>query len=138
MSRAVILSTFVAAAVAAMLAAPAFGTGAPPSEPRFVGEAKNELPFTRPVGDPPTIVVSARDGFAWRDGAIGALAGGGLGLAAGAVAAARRSRRARVSAPALLTALEAVPPTGASASWASLAAHEETVASPGADPAGSA
>jgi hypothetical protein len=134
MSRRRILTTLALLGTAAALAGPALADRTGPTDgPTFIGEAKNELPFTRPVEEPQTIVVRPAAGFAWRDGAIGAAAG--LGLAAvmgGALAAARRSRRRRtVVLGAALAALPLVLPQMASASgtWAYVWADDATAAS---------
>ena len=41
---------------------------------------RNELPSTRPVGQPATIVVRGSSGFSWTDGAIGLVAGLGIAI----------------------------------------------------------
>ena len=96
MSRSRILTALATAGAAAALAAPASGAAEPAvTGPVFIGEAKNELPFTRPVEQPDTIVLRQDQGFVWRDGALGALAGVGLAAAgAGSLALRRRSKLA--------------------------------------------
>jgi hypothetical protein len=44
------------------------------------GEPKNEPPFTRPVAEGATIVLRDKNGFAWLDAAVGAIAGLGIAL----------------------------------------------------------
>ena len=60
------------------------------SNPVIQGEPKNEPPFTRPV----IVVAGDRNGFSWRDSALGGLGGVGITLAgAGALLATRKSPR---------------------------------------------
>jgi hypothetical protein len=96
MSRSCILTALAIAGATAALAGPALGAGTPPSSgPVFIGEAKNELPFTRPVEQPQTILLHQDQGFVWRDGALGALAGVSLAAAgAGSLVLRRRSKLA--------------------------------------------
>jgi hypothetical protein len=55
--------------------------GSPPVQS---GDAKNQLPFTRPEATPTPVLVIDGGGFSWLDGALGVTAGIGITLAGGA------------------------------------------------------
>lgn len=100
-----ITSLVAAVVIAGTSAAPALAYGERKNEAPFVraaavqpfvsGEPKNQPPFTGPVEQPPTVIVTdTRDGFRWADAAIGAGAGvGAVFVAAGLAALALTTRR---------------------------------------------